>query len=329
MSKQVYNNFNTNEKYELVCDYNKNLLKDFELQLKSEGKSEKTIKVYRHNIKVLFIYILEELDNIPVSEMKKKQFRNYVLWLKDKGLSSARISNLKSAGSSMLTFASDDEEYEDDIPVNYMGKLKPMQKETVRDIIFLTDKQVRIIYDELMNRENYRDALLIALSYESLARRNEIYQVKKDWISLDSNITKEKVIGKRGKKFPLFYFQKTKEAYVKYMEQRTDDNPDLWVDKEGKTISYHALYNVVLKCRKILKEKTGEYLEFSNHSFRHSGCENYKQGTHWAINIDGKKFTLIELQALMNHSSIETTRSYCKNEDTAIILSAFGIQEDN
>ena len=71
MSKQVYNNFNTNEKYELVCDYNKNLLKDFELQLKSEGKSEKTIKVYRHNIKVLFIYILEELDNIPVSEMKR------------------------------------------------------------------------------------------------------------------------------------------------------------------------------------------------------------------------------------------------------------------
>ena len=329
MSKQIYNRFNTNEKYELVCDYNKNLLKDFELQLKSEGKSEKTIKVYRHNIKVLFIYILEELDNIPVSEMKKKQFRNYVLWLKDKGLSSARISNLKSAGSSMLTFASDDEEYEDDIPVNYMGKLKPMQKETVRDIIFLTDKQVRIIYDELMNREDYRDALLIALSYESLARRNEIYQVKKDWISLDSNITKEKVIGKRGKKFPLFYFQKTKEAYVKYMEQRTDDNPDLWVDKEGKTISYHALYNVVLKCRKILKEKTGEYLEFSNHSFRHSGAQAYKEGNHWAIEGMDKKFSLNELQALMNHSDISTTMSYLKNEDTSIILNAFGITQDN
>ena len=41
MAKQIYNRFNTNEKYELVCDYNKNLLKDFELQLKSEGKSEK------------------------------------------------------------------------------------------------------------------------------------------------------------------------------------------------------------------------------------------------------------------------------------------------
>ena len=67
VSKQVYNNFNTNEKYELVCDYNKNLLKDFELQLKSEGKSQKTIKVYRHNIKVLFIYILKELDNILLS----------------------------------------------------------------------------------------------------------------------------------------------------------------------------------------------------------------------------------------------------------------------
>ena len=113
------------------------------------------------------------------------------------------------------------------------------------------------------------------------------------------------------------------------MEQRTDDNPDLWVDKEGKTISYHALYNVVLKCRKILKEKTGEYLEFSNHSFRHSGAQAYKEGNHWAIEGMDKKFSLNELQALMNHSDISTTMSYLKNEDTSIILNAFGITQDN
>lgn len=326
MAKNVYNRFNTTEKFESVCEYNKNLLKDWQLQLKSEGKSEKTIKIYLHNVKVLFVYILEELGNKPICDLKKKQFRNYVLWLKDKGLGSERIKNLKSASSSMLNFACDEEDYEDDIQVNYIGKLKPIAKESRREIVFLTNEQVEIIYNELMSEEKYRDALLIALSYESLARRNEIYQVKRNWIQLDKNITKEKVRGKRGKMFPLFYFDKTKESYTKYMEQRTDNNEDLWVDKNGNTISYENLYDRIVVCRKILKEKTGEYLEFNNHSFRHSGAEAYNSGVHWACK--GRKFELTELQALMNHSDISTSQSYLKPKETDIILNAFGITKN-
>ena len=326
--KNVYNKFDTNEKFKLVCEYNKNLLKDWELQLKSEGKTDTTIKVYLHNVKVLFVYILEELNNEPICNLKKKQFRNYILWLKDKGLGSERIKNLKSASSSMLNYACDEEDYEDDIQINYIGKLKPIAKEKRRDIIFLTNDQVEIIYDELMRREKYRDALLVALSYESLGRRKEIFQVKKDWILLDSNITKEKVRGKRGKMFPLFYFNKTKESYVKYMEQRIDTNDDLWVDKNGRSISYERLYDIIVDCRKILEEKTGEYLEFGNHSFRHSGAQQYKEGKHWAIKGLNKQFSLTELQALMNHSDISTTMSYLKSEDTQIILNAFGINEN-
>ena len=328
-NKNIYNRFNTTEKFKSVCDYNKSLLKDWELQLRSEGKSSATIRIYLHNVKVLFVYILEELDNKPICDLKKKQFRNYILWLQDKGLGSERIKNLKSASSSMLNFACDEEDYEDDIQINYIGKLKPIAKESRREIVFLTNEEVEIIYNELMSKEKYRDALLVALSYESLARRKEIWQVKKDWISLENNITKEKVRGKRGKMFPLFYFDKTKESYVKYMEQRTDENEDLWVDKNGRSISYERLYDIIVDCRKILKDKTGEYLEFGNHSFRHSGAQQYKEGKHWAIKDSDKQFSLTELQALMNHSDISTTMSYLKSEDTQIILNAFGINEES
>ena len=328
-NKQVYNRFYTTEKFKDVCDYNKNLLKDWELQLRSEGKSSATIKIYLHNVKVLFVYILEELGNKPICDLKKKQFRNYILWLQDKGLGSERIKNLKSASSSMLNFACDEEDYEDDIQINYIGKLKPIAKESRREIIFLTNEQVEIIYNDLMSKEKYRDALLVALSYESLARRKEIWQVKKDWIQLDKNITKEKVRGKRGKMFPLFYFDKTKESYVKYMEQRTDDNEDLWVDKTGRSISYERLYDIIVDCRKILENEIGEYLEFGNHSFRHSGAQAYKEGKHWAIKDSDKQFSLTELQALMNHSDISTTMSYLKSEDTQIILNAFGINQED
>ena len=324
---QPYNRFNTSERYKYVCDYNKILLKDFELQLQSEGKSEKTIKVYMHNIKVLFVYILQELENEPICNLKKKQFRNYVLWLQGLGLGSARINNLKSAASSMLNFACDDEDYEEDLDINYIGKLKPLAKEKRREIIFLSNSQVEMIYDKLMEREDYRNALLISLSYESLARRNEIYQIKRSWINLNSNVSKEKVKGKRAKIFPIFYFDKTKVAYEKYMKQRTDDNEDLWVDKNGRSISYDALYSIVVECRKLLEKEIGEYIPFNHHSFRHSGAENYNKGEHWACK--GRKFALEELQALMNHSDISTTQTYLKSREVDIIMSAFNIDKNN
>ena len=327
MAKNVYNRFDTTEKWDQVNKYNKELLEDFKLELRAEGKSDKTIKIYEHNIKVLFVYILEELENVKVSKLKKKHFRNYVLWLKDKGLSVSRINNLKSAASSMLNFASDSEDYEDDIQLNYVSKLKPMNKEQRREIVFLTDEQVQIIYDELMARENYRDALLVSLLYESTRRRAEIFQLKKDWIDVNKNVTSKLVKGKRGKMLPVFYFEKSIEAYKKYMEQRNDNNPDLWVDKDGESISYQNLYDRIIECRKILKDKCDIWLDFNPHSFRHSGSQNYFTGKHWACK--GRKFSLEELQALMGHSDISTTKSYLKEQETDIVLHAFGINDKN
>lgn len=324
-SIHVYNQFFTEEKWLKVNKYNKDAMEDFLLELKAQKKSDKTIYQYKSDLRIFFIWILDTYDNCPIYKLKKKQLRNFVLEMSDKGMSSNRVNRMKSVVSSFFTYLEDDDDYEE-IEMNYMSKVKSVQKKLVREIVFLTNEQVEIIYDELMKRENYRDALLISLSFESLARRNEIYQIKKDWITLDSNMTKGKVTGKRGKVFHLFYFDKTKEAYSKYMEQRTDDNEDLWVDKNGNTISYENLYDRIVECRKILEEKTGEYLEFNNHSFRHSGAEAYKRGENWACK--GKEFSLDELQALMNHSDISTTKSYLKENDTEIILNAFGINEN-
>lgn len=328
MAKQVYNNFNTTEKYELFNSFNKSLLKDWMLELKSQGKSKKTINVYYNNILILYTYILEELDNVPIYKLKKKDYRNYILWLREKELGSERIKNLKSACSSMLNYACDEEDYEELIPVNLIARLKPIPKEERREIIFLTNKQIEYIYNRLMELERYRDALLIAFAYESASRRNELYQVKRNDISLDSNMTKSKVVGKRGKKFYLFYFDKTKEAYTKYMEQRTDDNNDLWVDKNGQTIAYATLYDIIISCRKILEELEGEYIKFNPHSFRHSAAYNLKTGEHWALKGMNKKMSLEELQSLLNHSDVSTTQGYLPNEDVDIVLQAFGLNQD-
>ena len=82
----VYNRIYTKEKWEQVNKYNKDLLNDYMLQIKAEGKSESSRKQYFNDARILLIYILEELNNKPLYKLTRKAFRNYVLWMKENGI---------------------------------------------------------------------------------------------------------------------------------------------------------------------------------------------------------------------------------------------------
>ena len=250
-----------------------------------------------------------------------------MLWLQGKNLSNARINRLMSACRSMLTFAEEEEDYEDLITSNPAQKVKGLTKESVRDIIFLTWSEVEIIYNELKSQERYQEALLLALAIDSAGRKNELHQVTKSCISNDGNFTKE-VIGKRNKRFRLMYNDMTKEAYKLYMEQRgEDDIESLWVTERGekKEISADGLYGWVVSWRKILEDKTGEYKELNVHSLRHISLELLSTGEHYLAKKLGKKFELHELKLLAHHSDLSTTDSYLKNKDDDLLLEAFGL----
>lgn len=333
----VYNRFYTKQKWGKVNKYNKELMNDFLLELKSQKKSEGTRKQYMNDLRIVFIYILEEEDNKPIYKLKKKAYRNMMLYLQEKEMSNARINRIFSALRSMLEFGSLEEEYEDELEINYASKVKGLQKQKTREIIFLTNEEVEYIYNRLIEKKRYQQALLLALMYESAGRRQECYQVTKESITSDGNFTNQ-VIGKRNKPFKLLYQEKTKQAYELYMARRGEDDLDsLWITKsQGKKVqaSYETLYAWVVSWRKILTEEF-EYKEFNPHSFRHSALENYSDGTHWvSIRLgkqldlpegEGKKFTLTELQLLAHHEDVSTTAGYLKSKDEDVLLGAFGL----
>ena len=324
----VYNRIFSNKKWEQVNKYNKNLMSDFLLELKSQKKSENTISQYKNDLRIMFIYILEELDNKPIYKLKKKHFRNYMLWLQEKQMSNSRINRLMSSLRSMLSYASDEEDYEDELEINYAQKVKGLQKEKVRDIVFLTDEEIEYIYNRLIEKKKYQQALFISLMYDSAGRRNECYQVEKYFAEKDANFTNV-VVGKRNKKFRLLYRTRTKEAYDLYMKTRNDECDSLWVTKRNNEVvaaSYETLYAWVLSWRKILSEKY-EYKEFNPHSFRHSSLENYGDGTHYVCreHLNGKKLEIEQLKILAHHEDISTTMSYLKDKGEDELLSAFGI----
>lgn len=325
----VYNRVFSNEKWEKVNSYNKNLLKDYILQIKSEGKSDGSIKQYNNDARIVLIYILEELDNKPLYKLNRKSFRNFVLWMQDSGLSPARINRMLSTCRNLLNFGLDDDEYVDEFETCKANpaRIKGVQKEKRREIVFLSHEQICIIYNKLMEEEKYCQALLCALMYESACRRKEAYQVKRSDISLDSKMCKRQVRGKRGKLYKPIYNEMTLNAFKKLEEKRINDDSDaLWITQTGDAASYETLYAWVISWREILKDETGVSLNFNPHSWRHSAATNLKNGTHhYCLKSGGKKFELAQIQKLMNHSDISTTQSYLEDKTEEEILEAFGV----
>lgn len=322
----VYNRIFDAETWKLVNKENKNIMNDFLLEYKARKMKPSTLEQYENDCRILLIYIYNNCDNRTITELKKRDFRNLTLWLsEDKGMSSARVNRIMSVCRSMLTYVEEDDEY--DYDNNIAAKVKGLPKDPVRDIVFLSNDTIMTLYNYFMDKGKYKEATLLALAYESSARKNELAQVLKDSITDQRNCTNI-VIGKRGKKFSLIYFDLTKRAAKKYLEARGEDNvPELFITADGRAASAENLYDWVVSWRKIVMELTGEELEFNVHSFRHSALENYSQGTHQhLINSNMESIPIEKLRLIAHHESIETTSNYLMPKDNKELEDLFGIK---
>lgn len=310
-----------------LSEKNRELYEDFLLELESQGKAKKTREQYAFDLRAFFCYLVREKNNKYILDLKRKDFRNFFLKLQRAGTSAARINRFESSVRNLLEFACISEDY--DYEVNAMQHIRGLQKEPVREIVFLTDQQVNILIDELLKRKHFQKALWVSLAYDSAGRRNEIHQVTKEGF-LDNSQTNV-VTGKRGKKFRLIYFNRTKILFKLWMRQRGEDGLDtLWVTGKGnnkRPMSYTTMYGFVDEFREILKERTGEDIPVNEHSFRHSALTNYSNGTHYVLEEVGKdKLDIRLLQTLAHHSDIGTTQNYLKDDSEEQLANALGIE---
>jgi integrase len=140
------------------------------------------------------------------------------------------------------------------------------------------------------------------------------------------------VVGKGGKKFSLIYFDLTRQAALKWLEQRgEDDIADLFVaDVNGNRHEADPMdiYRMFASMRPLLEELPGDdELDFTPHSMRHSALTNYKNGTHYVCRLLGKPgFPIDQLKLIAHHDSAETTLGYLPDMTNDELESMFDIQ---
>lgn len=187
---KIYNKFYTDELWAKVNKENKLILDDFLAEYRQRKMKPGTISGYKNDLRIILIYILMELDNKCILNLKKKDFRGLSLFFTENcGMSPARTNRLKSALNSMLTFCEEDDDYEYEI--NYAKKVKGIPRERVKDdeddFFFTFDEFIKV-RDILIERGKLQYAILWSLGFDSAGRKNELFQVEKHGL-LDGNKT--------------------------------------------------------------------------------------------------------------------------------------------
>lgn len=323
--------FFTNEAWEKVSDENKEILDDYSMELEVQGKAPKTIYQYQADIKGFLCWNAEHNKDKYLLDLKRKDFVKFQLGQTRAGTSNARINRFQSSLRNMLQYCVMEEDLYPEYQINPMAMIKGLEKKSVRDIYFLTDKQVSYLIYKFLVTGKTQVALWVSMSYDTGARRNEILQISKDEI-LDSNVTNE-VVGKRSKKFKLIYSNRTKAIAKQWLEERGDDEVDsLWVVGNGKdrhAVRYSTFYDWAIMCARLLHEQDGEDYKFGPHTFRHTALERFSDGTHYYARHELGRSDGMDINMLKNiahHSDISTTQGYLQDKSTKAMEEAFGVK---
>ncbi|HEK9100211.1 TPA: tyrosine-type recombinase/integrase [Bacillus pseudomycoides] len=299
-----------------VSQENKNLVKDFLIEKKAQGKAASTLQQYNWDLRIILFLIHEHFENKNLIGLTRKDIRNLSIIFQEMGMSNARVNGLMSALRSALEFCADDDDY--NYEFNVGSRVRGLPKNPIREITFITEDQINWLIDELLEQEKYMLATYLSLSYFSAARKNEVYQVQKN--ELTQKYYTNIVQGKCGKKFRLYYNDRVQECIKMYLNQRGRDAiPQLFVKlyKNGRRqLINKSTFNYWCKIfGHMLSGKEGKEYRINPHCFRHSRLDNLK--------VQG--IPLEMLKSLANHSDISTTESYLKDRSEEDIAKIFGM----
>ena len=280
----VYNNITTPELLSQVLPANIQLMDDFVEYLQSIGRAETTIEQYIADLKIFWVWNLQNNDNkefIKISKREFTRFQNHCMnvwkW------SPKRIRRVKSVISSMSNYIENilDEEPEFEGYRAVIKKIESPVNDVVREkTIFEMDELQRLL-DYLVENEEYEKACMLSLAMNSGRRKAELPRFKVDYFTED-NVrfgslykTPEKVKTKgrgQGKYLELYVMKNEFDPYLNlWLKQRDElgiDSEWLFPSKANPTqhIQVSTMDSWAVSFSRILQK------DFYWHSMRHLFC---------------------------------------------------------
>ena len=182
------NKLTTPELIAQVNPENIRLMNDFLGYLRSMQRSPSTIRQYESDLKIFFVFLLQNCGNKFYVNVSKRDIVAYQNWLiNENGTSPARVRRLKSAIASLGNYVENilDDEYQGFRQI--VRKIENPAPQLVREKTVLTEDQVQFLLDTLIAKKKYMQACVVALAAYSGARKSELLRFKTDYFK-DENL---------------------------------------------------------------------------------------------------------------------------------------------
>ena len=258
-----------------------------------EGCSEKTIHYYQSSIEKLLTAIKKE-----VCKMTTNDIRCYLAEQQDaKHLSKVTIDNLRRIFSSFFSWL-EDEDYITKSPVRRIHKVRT--DTLVKEV--LSDESMEVLRDSCTE---IRDIAMIDLLASTGIRVGELVKMNRE--DIDFQERQCVVLGKGNKEREVYFNARTKIHLKRYLDERTDNNPALFV---SFSVPHSRLTISGVEARLRQLGKRTNILKVHPHKFRR---------TLATMAID-KGMPIEQVQKLLGHVKIDTTLHYAMVNQTNVKL---------
>lgn len=262
---------------------NAELLSAFISSKKVEGCSDKTIHYYKSSIEKLIATVKKNVCKVETNDI-----RCYLAEQQEqRGLSKVTIDNLRRIYSSFFSWL-EDEDYITKSPVRRIHKVRT--DALVKEV--LTDENIEMLRDSC---QEMRDIAMIDLLLSTGMRVGELVKINRE--DIDFQERQCVVFGKGNKEREVYFNARTKIHLQRYLEQRTDTNPALFVSLH-KPHTRLTISGVEVRLHQLGKKVNLNKVH--PHKFRR---------TLATMAID-KGMPIEQVQKMLGHVKIDTTLHY-------------------
>ena len=259
-----------------------------------EGCSSKTIQYYDSTIRNVLKKINKDIKQVTTDDL-----RIYLdTYQNEHKISKVTIDNIRRILSTFFAWL-EDESYIIKSPVRRIHKVKTCK--TVKETY--SDEALEIMRD---NVENIRDLALIDILTSTGMRVGELVNLDRDDIDFENRECI--VLGKGNKERKVYFDARTKIHLQKYLSERNDNNPALFVTLQSPH-NRLLISGVEIRLRNL-----GRKLNLNKvhpHKFRR---------TLATMAID-KGMPIEQVQQLLGHQSVDTTLQYAMVNQNNVKLS--------
>ena len=270
----------------LICeDQNwQNYLQMFLERFLQNGKSEGTVEQYRFHLSRLLSYIGKNVEDISDDDLVE-----YIHKYKSLRKASNRyLNNIRLVFNSFFRWL----QRRKVILRNPVDGLEPIKYRQEIKKPFSAEEMEKV----RCACKQERDMAIVEFLYSSAVRVSELCQLNRDEICWESDDVL--VLGKGNKEREVYLNARAHLHLKKYLENRMDDNPALFVGGKSphKRLTRSGVRNIL---RAIGKEAGVEKVH--PHRFRRTS----------ATDLLRMGMPIEQVQELLGHTKIETTRIYC------------------